>query len=322
MSQGAGPRRVLGEEQFQSLLGRAQTPRGVEPGPESEPDMGRAVGESQPGHVHQRPHPGPAGVFQLQEPAFHKNPVLFPDRHEIGHGAQGDQIQEVAQVEPRERLALEQRMSRLEDNAHAAKMMKLRAELGVHHGDTIRQGVLALVVIKNHDLDAVRAQRGNLGDRGRAAIHRDQKLRLQGAHTTPHPFDAQPVALLDPGRQKTFHRGPIRPQNPGEQRDRRHAVHVVIPVEHDALTPGDGGANAFDGGPHVWQEEWIPERLELGIQKQGGFLGRLKPAAPEQFGDERRHVELLGQGARFGRRVVGKNPARQRGVHGWFGPVL
>ena len=84
-----------------------------------------------------------------------------------------------------------------------------------------------------------------------------EQFRAQGFHATGHPFRAQAVALLHAAGQERLRVRAVGRQQAVEQRQRSHAVHVVIPVEDHPLPARDRLVNPLDGDAHVGQPERV-----------------------------------------------------------------
>ena len=130
---GVGAHGVVGEEQLQRVLRGAEAAGGVQARAEAEADIRRTERRAQSAHFDERAQPDPARLRELEEPAFHERPVFLHEWHEVGHGAARHVVEMRAQLEVRERAAFEQGMGGFENEAHAAEVVKVRAELGIDH---------------------------------------------------------------------------------------------------------------------------------------------------------------------------------------------
>ena len=129
---GAGAGGVGGEEQFERVLRGAEASGGIEARGEAEADVRRAEGRTQRADFDQLAQPDPARVRELGEAAFHERAVFLPQRDEVGHGAERDEIEMRAQIEVGERAPLEQGVGGFENEADAAEVVEIFAELRIH----------------------------------------------------------------------------------------------------------------------------------------------------------------------------------------------
>jgi hypothetical protein len=95
------------------------------------------IGETDLGNPQQRTHTWPAAVRETRQPAFHKDPILFRDRHEIGHGAQRHEIEIIAQIGALLRgQPFQQCVRDFKNDPDAAQVVMRLAQLRIHQGDT------------------------------------------------------------------------------------------------------------------------------------------------------------------------------------------
>jgi len=71
------------------------------------------------------------------------------------------------------------------------------------------------------------------------------------------------------------------------------AVHVVISVDEDLLTPVDGAQDAVDSLVHVRKEEGIVLVTQLGVEEILDLLGRVQPFTEKEFSHKLRTLQLL-----------------------------
>ena len=113
-------------------------PLALSRGPRAKPDILRRDRAPDLAGLDQRQHAGPAAVFQLAQAAPHQHAVLLDQRHDVGDGAERDQVEVVAQVERARPGELEQAVADLEDKPHAGQVIELpvllRVDQGMHGG--------------------------------------------------------------------------------------------------------------------------------------------------------------------------------------------
>ncbi len=123
-------------------------------GPSPKPIFAGVSGGRRPGHVDQFAQADPVRAIELLEPAADERAIFGHQRHEIGHGAERHEIEILAQIEARQRPAFQQRVGDFEDDADAAQVMVIAAELRIHQRGAGGQRVLALVMIEHDHVHA------------------------------------------------------------------------------------------------------------------------------------------------------------------------
>ncbi|MCX6944995.1 MAG: hypothetical protein NT173_09595 [Opitutales bacterium] len=120
-------------------ISRRQAAGGVDPRAQAEGDVDGmdAVGRLDAGDAHQRPQAGAAGLLQDAQAVAGEDAVLAEQRHEVGHRAQGHQVQVVAELErQRHRVLLgaellDQAVGELEDEPDGAEVAPRRIGAGL-----------------------------------------------------------------------------------------------------------------------------------------------------------------------------------------------
>ena len=91
------------------------------------------------------------------------------------------------------------------------------------------------MVVEDNDLYATRGKIDNLRSRRSSAVEGNEKLRMKLFEAPLNTFAAQAVAFLHPQRQKQVRRCAESAEGFGQQRERSHAIDIVIAKEHDSL---------------------------------------------------------------------------------------
>ncbi len=80
-----------------------------------------------------------------------------------------------------------------------------------------------------------------------------------------------------------------------ENRGAGHAVDIVVAVDEDFATRGNGGGDALGGPSGAGQGFRVEEPDEFRIEKLTNFVGRFDAPAHEQLGHDRRHARGASQ---------------------------
>src|SRR5215471_20963444 len=110
-------------------------------------------------------------------------------------------------------------MAKLEDNSHAAQIMKLRGRISfrIYKRDAVREQRFCLMVIKHDDVRAAFFELGDFISRSSAAIQSNEQLRSMPLETTRHAFPAQPVTFFHAQRQEQLRRRAVSAQRLSQQ---------------------------------------------------------------------------------------------------------
>lgn len=117
----------------------------------------------------------PAGVLHLEE-AFADEDTVFGDEGcQVGEGGEGDEVEEVADVEVGEAAVFQHRVGELEGDAGTAEVVEILAKLGVDEGLAIGACAGEFVVIEDDEVHAGLAEEGCAFEGVCGAIHRDEE---------------------------------------------------------------------------------------------------------------------------------------------------
>ena len=154
-----------------------------------------------------------------------------------------------------------------------------------------RQLGIGLVMVRDDQVHPqVACPRGGFR-RANAAIHRDDQPRT----VLVQPIDRRPlqtVAVAEPLRDEVHHVGAKQFERATQNHRRRHAVHVVVAVDGDAVFRFNCAEDALYGRAHVGQPERVVEILEARRQKAPRVIKGAKSTDTEQPRGDRRHTEL------------------------------
>jgi hypothetical protein len=92
-----------------------------------------------------------------------QNPIFRLQRHNVGDGPKGDQVEPLPEVEIRKGATLEKGMAEFEDEAHTAEIVEDRVChcLRINDGNAIREFAFWLVMIEHDHIRTPRADAGN-----------------------------------------------------------------------------------------------------------------------------------------------------------------
>ncbi len=198
---GLGLRRlaVAGNEQLGGVVGVGQPAGGVDARPQAEADaLGRQLLGLEAADGQQRGDARPAHFVEHGQPLGHQLAVLPQQRSQVGHGADGHQIEQVRLV-PIGALwhGQSHRLGQLEGDAHPGQH-PLRVggvvALGVDDCHRRRQFAPQAVVVGDDQVQADGAGVGRLDGRADAAVHADDQVnpfaaqRRQGVEVQAIPF--------------------------------------------------------------------------------------------------------------------------------------
>ncbi|MNM34939.1 hypothetical protein D3C81_456000 [compost metagenome] len=256
---------------------------------EARPQCKAEIGGTQPAtvaarYVHQRLDAGTAatGPDPLQ-PLMHQDAVVAIQRHHVGHGAEGHQIQIIRHIGGANALALVPAQlaqvsveGRHQIEGHPHPGQGLGGEVatmlvGVHYRIGIRQLLAWQVVIGNQYPHPGRLGRRHPGNAGDAVVHRDEELGAAG-HRQLDDLGGEAIAELETvGHQKIDVMTPHGPQGQHAQGRAGGAVAVEVTDDEDALLRRQG---IRQQGHRLLHAEQALGRQQLtgAALKQGGIL--------------------------------------------------
>ena len=151
---------IVGEQKPESVGGVADPSRRVEPWPEDEAAVaGTKLSRGQAPGPDQRADTGPARVGQQAKPVLDENPVLADQRHDVGHGRERHEVEQVVRQVGRETERGDERLHQLEGHPAATQGLSVRRvvrSLGIDHCERRRQLIAGKVVVGDHHADRQR----------------------------------------------------------------------------------------------------------------------------------------------------------------------
>ncbi len=218
------------------------------------------------------------------------------------------------------RLRLEQGVGEFEDDARAAEIGKIAAQLRVDQRDAVRTLIGGFVVIENDEVGAAPANFGGFARGIGSAIDRNEQGGGMFLETARHPGGAQPIAFLHAQRQEAADAPAEGGEQSLEQRDGRDTIHIVVAVKDNFLAVAQGTGHAFRRRRHAGDFSRIAETAQFGIQKRAGVRGVGQAIAQEDLGEKFRNAQLARQPAGIGGAIAfRKNPTPLHG-RGAYGP--
>ena len=176
-----------------------------------------------------------------------QDPIFADQRYDVGYGTERGKVKQAFQIEVGQAPDFEETMAEFEDEAHRTEVMVLCAQLRVYQGATTRHRALRFVMIDHDHVDPTCFEQLDRSCRSGPTIERYEKLRTMFGDAAGHPVGRKAVTFFRAKRQKEARLDVVSAKYAGQQRDRSHAVDVVVAVQDDALAPIGCPKNAFDG---------------------------------------------------------------------------
>ena len=240
------------------------------------------------------------GLREQLQPVAHQDAVFARERHDVGHGRERHQVQEMKRQMRRQPQRRHERLRELECDARAAQLLRCGAAVGalrIEHRGRRGELVAGEMVVGDDDLDAGRPGGAYHLHRGDTTVAGDDQPGAQTARLG-EPGRPEVVAVAQPVRDERVDPAADAREHTGEQRRGTLAVHVVVAVDQDRGTRPDGGDDELDRPRHIGPGVWIGETLEVRAEERFGELGRGEPALHEEGGERLRDVEVGREGRR------------------------
>jgi len=271
---------VPGQQEVQRRIWVVHSAGGVEARAKVKTDIEDGDRRGDVGHFLEGEEAGPGGLAELLEAGADEFAVLAGQRHEVGHGAKGDEVEVLLEVEvafllePLLAAALDERVGELEGEAHGAEFLEVRvvvAELWVDHGQWLGWRVADLMMVQHEDVDLALVEKLDGLDGGGAAVDGEHDVGLELLKAFLEGHGAQAVAVVEAAGEVRSH-GPAQlGQHLSKQRRGADAVHVVVAIDQQPLVVFSRLPEPLDGGVHVWNQERVGQQLEPWIQELADF---------------------------------------------------
>ncbi len=271
----AGVAQVVREKEFDGSVGAIEAAGGVDPRTHAEADLGGAQRAFfDPGRFQQRPHAGArAGAEQL-ETVVDQNPVFAEQRRDVGHRAEGHEVEvgEQPLVVPRVRTGSDesrQGLGELEGDADAGEALEgvgAPGAPGVEHRVGGGQDGRGFVMVGDDDVDAQGAGLADFGGARNAAIDRDDQ-RDAGVGVSTDRRHVESVAVVDAVRNVVADVGRVPAQEIHQQRGAGDPVDIVVAPDQDAPPLAHRERNGVDRVRHAAHPERVVQTRERGVQK-------------------------------------------------------
>jgi hypothetical protein len=228
------------------------------------------------------------------ETIAHQRAVRATERHDVGDGSKRDELDELV---PAKRVAQLSEEPPCDDqrDARPGELLVDREVAGparVHHGEAFGQHLRWMVVVGDDEVDPERTRQRRFADRGDAAVDRDDDARSVRGELAQRLL-VEAVALLVAVRDVRTDHDTELPEGAHEDRRTGDAVHVVVPIDDDALASRERTTEPLDRAVQVEHRRAValgPRRDEI------SHLRELDPARGEDPRDERR--DAVGRGER------------------------
>ena len=279
---------LLAQEQIDGKRGVGEAPARVDARPEAERNVSRreSVARIDTRDVHQGAKPGPLGGLEHAEPVAREDAVLALQGHKVRDGSKRNQIEMVAQTNPKGHgvvlgaEAFEQPVAELEHQSHGAQVQDGSGGLrpGAMHVGIDQQPVLqrpfrGAVMIDHQHVDAQTSQVGRLGVGIGATVQRDEKIGAAALERAVDRAARKTVTVLGAAGHHVTRIEAEAPEHGDEQRGAADSINIVVP-EHDDLLPiRDSPREPSRGGLDVGQEKRILQLRQGGLQKIRGGRG-------------------------------------------------
>ena len=304
---------IIGEEQLEPGVGPLQAAGGVDPGREAEGERGGVhIAGVERGDLHQRPQSRPARARHGLEPLAHEAAVLAPERHEVGHRGQRDDVDVLGRCGRILAGGGVERLGQLVSDARGAEVGERVAADGWVHDRAGGQALARAVMIGDHYLQSEFPRTIHLRRRRDRAVHGDEQPGALGCEPL-NGGGGEPVAVVEPARQVPGNASAQAPQRPHEHRGGGDAIHVVVAVHHNRRSARHVVEDPIARRAHVPKQERIVPLAAL--EEAPRALRRVISAPHENRRHRRREPKLPGDQICISERVGRSGPTRDIGEH-------
>ena len=301
---------VVAQQQVDRERGVGEPATGVDARPEAvrNVDGREPLLRFEAGGPHQLQQAGAARFGEHAQAMAREDAVLAEQRHEIGDGAERDEVEVIPYFDFKaERMlrlaqALKHAVHEFENEANGAKVAPRRVvgalvDVRVDQERVETRRFLGAVVVDDDNVHAEGAQVGDLGSGIGAAVERDEE---RGATTLERAIDgvaSETVAFFESARDEIARAQSEAAENADEKGRAADAVDIVVAEHDDVLARLHRAQKAVDRRGEIGEQERITERRKRGLQEARRGVRVVESVADEQFGDDR----------------VGAQAARERG---------
>ena len=296
--------RVVREQKLQRQFRAAEATRRVEPRSEAEGDVrGCERTAADPGHLDERAQSGAERGREGLESEPGEKAVLSAEGDDVRHRAEGREPEGLGEERPmgiRDPAAAGHVPGHQPDDPeHHARRARGGSrdarEVGVHEGRDVGAAIARRVMVQDDDVEAFTARRGDLVDRGRSVVHRDDELRpLRGEEAEGRLVEAVPLA--GPVGEVGARGGAGEPEEGDEYGRSGDAVGIVVTPDRDALAALHRLADPLRGRRRVGQESRVGQAGEVGLQERAGLRGVRNPPVQEHLGEDRGDTQFEREG--------------------------
>ena len=189
------------------------------------------------------------------------NPAIFAqERHNIGHCAQGHNLQILTVILPLQPLP--QSLTQLEGHADTGQVfIRIRAVLTmrIYHRQRRRQNSAGNMMVRDDDIQFILHGRHIVHGRN-ATVHRDKESGTVCRYLL-QSRQIKAIAFLFPMRYIKIDASPQGSQVVYHQRGGCHAVHVIVPVNHNLFAGIQRSSNAVYSLIHILQQKRVMKSL-------------------------------------------------------------
>ncbi len=254
---------ILAEQALDTQAHVVQAPGGVQPRAQNETQVG---GGDAPvvalGYLQNclEARPGAPGTNALQA-LMHQDAIVRVQRHHVSYAAQGNQVQQFANVRLRPGVvAAQAAQARAQGHEHVEnhpdacqRLARKRAAwlVGVDDGIGVRQRLARQVVVGHQDLEASRLRRRDPVDAGNPVVDRDQQLRL-ALQCHFDDFRREAVPVFEAVGYQVVHVGRTeQAQTQHADGTGRGAIGIEVTDDQNALALVDGLHQQVDARVHA-----------------------------------------------------------------------
>ena len=275
-----GPGFVPGGEQVHRLGGAGHAPGGIDAGADARNDVAhRQVIRGAPHDLEQGADAGPRIAGDTPKAMVKENAVLTGDLDQVGSDAQGHQVEAVVGAHRGQPEPFGQGLGQLERHATAAELLEgigATRLLGVEDGVGLRHDRSWQVVVTDDDIDAQGFGFGHAFYGPNATIEGDDDAAT-GFGSCLHAGLGQAIALGIAIRDVGQDVKSVVGEEFMDEGHRCGAVHIVIPIRHDALALALGLDQTVHGLFHPEQVVRVVEVVQIWREKGVGMPGGNAP---------------------------------------------